>query len=394
MNLIMASTNRIDEVLEIAEAGSLPVCRMILASPETHYPQLDTRTGRYRMEEGYLPGRGFRWAGFLAGRLWLLFDLTGNLLIRDAAHRLSLRIRNGLNESRPMDRGNCGFDGYYALCAGAVITGDGELRKGALESADVIQDLYIEKAKLYIQNSWLDAIVSETPACLLPILWAHSQGERNAEPVREHVHIMLKGGMLREDGSCQHRLFFNRENGEIARADTSQGFSETSTWARAQAWLMHSLLCCLETFGDDGAIRTALEKASMWYVAHLPEDGLLYYDFNDPRLSEIPRDSCGTLIGLVALRRCLALGLLDDRARQAADRSEIAILDRCVGPGGVVLHGSWGVGEGKSRWNTLFPQQDVMPYGNYWLLEMLHRQLKPDSRVFSFTHKGERRAAK
>jgi hypothetical protein len=36
----------------------------------------------------------------------------------------------------------------------------------------------------------------------------------------------------------------------------------------------------------------------------------------------------------------------------------------------------------------------VMPYGNYWLLEMLHRQLKPDSRVFSFTHKSERRAGK
>jgi hypothetical protein len=42
------------------------------------------------------------------------------------------------------------------------------------------------------------------------------------------------------------------------------------------------------------------------------------------------------------------------------------------------------VGEGKSRWNTLFPQQDVMPYGNYWLLEMIHRECRPASKAFSF----------
>jgi unsaturated chondroitin disaccharide hydrolase len=380
----MRNSARFDETIELAEGGALPVCRIVLASSPSDFPQLDTRTGRYRIQEGYLPGRGFRWAGFLTGRLWLLYDLTGNLLIRDAAYELSRRISKGLAQSRPMDRGNCGFDAYYALCVGAELTGDRALHEAALESADILEDLYSTKARLYYQNAWLEAIVSETPACLLPILWAYGHGERSADRIKEHVYTMLQGGMLREDGSCQHRLFFDPERGGIVRVDTSQGYSENSTWARAQAWLLHSLVSCLEAYGDDELIRTSLERAARWYVAHLPEDGLLYYDFNDPRLTEIPRDSCGTIIGLVALRRCLALGLLDETAREAADRSEAVILERCVGPGGVVLHGSWGVGEGKSRWNTLFPQQDVMPYGNYWLLEMIHRECRPASKIFSF----------
>ncbi len=379
------TSTRFDETIELAEGGALPVCRMVLASSSNDFPQLDTRTGRYSIQEGYLPGRGFRWAGFLAGRLWLLYDLTGNLLIRDAAHELSRRISKGLAQSRPMDRGNCGFDAYYALCVGAELTGDRALHEAALESADVLEDLYSTKARLYYQNAWLEAIVSETPACLLPTLWAYGHGERKADRLKEHVYTMLEGGMLRADGSCQHRLFFDPERGGIVRVDTSQGYSENSTWARAQAWLLHSLVSCLEAYGDDDLIRSSLERAARWYVENLPEDGLLYYDFNDPRLTEIPRDSCGTIIGLVALRRCLALGMLDDTAREAANRSEAAILERCVGPGGVVLHGSWGVGEGKSRWNTLFPQQDVMPYGNYWLLEMIHRECKPESKVFSFS---------
>jgi unsaturated chondroitin disaccharide hydrolase len=135
---------------------------------------------------------------------------------------------------------------------------------------------------------------------------------------------------------------------------------------------------------EDPRIRDALGKAARWYVANMPEDGILYYDYDDPRKAEIPRDSCGTLLGTVALRRCAALGIDVGDGLALADRSEAELLQNYVAPGGVMLHGSWGVGEGKSRWNTLFPKQDVMPYGNYWLPELLHRQLKPASTVFAF----------
>lgn len=378
-----AHHERLHETVEACVAGATPVCRKILATPADHYPQLNTRSGNYTMVRGYLPeDRGFRWAGFLAGRLWLLHGLTGDLLLRDAALALARRITAGLQGSK-VDRGNIGFDVYHGVCVGYEVTGLPELREMALIGARAMEDLWCQSAKVYWQNSWMDAFVSETPACLLPLLWAHRHSQADAERLRTHVLKSLEGGMLRSDGSVQHRLFFSRD-GIITGIDTSQGYQAKSTWGRAQAWLLHSLASCLESFAD-ARIRDAFERAVSWYLSRLPQDGVLYYDFDDTRFDEIPRDSCGTLIATVALLRAADLGVEPDRCRQAALRSEREILANYVAPGGVVLHGSWGTGEGKSRWNSLFPRQDVMPYGNYWLAELLHRRLRPQSGVFSFT---------
>ena len=254
-----------------------------------------------------------------------------------------------------------------------------------------MEGLYCGPAKLYWQSVWFDATVSETPACLIPILWARRHGAGQFERIRDHVHSTLDAGMLRDDGSVQHRLLFDSKKGGITGVDTSQGFQPNSTWARGQVWMVHSLVSCLESF-EDARIRDALAKAARWYVGKMPEDAVLYYDYDDPRLSEIPRDSCGTLIGLIAVRRCAALGIDVGDGSLLSDRSELELLRNYVSPGGVMLHGSWGVGEGKSRWNTLFPRQDVMPYGNYWLVEMLHRSLKPDSDIFSLSPNANRAA--
>jgi unsaturated chondroitin disaccharide hydrolase len=371
-----------EDVVEMCVAGAQPIARTILASPRGEFPQLNTRSGNYTMEAGYLPGRGFRWAGFLNARMWLLHDLSGDALMGEAALELSRRIGYAVRGTQ-VDRGNTGFDVYHGICVGYEVSGEPELRELGLACAVAMEGLYCAPAQLYWQSVWFNATVSETPACLLPILWAKRHGVDAGDRILRHVHQTLDAGMVREDGSVQHRFLFDPVNGGITGADTSQGYARTSTWGRAQPWLMHSFASCLES-ADDTRIRDALGRAARWFVAHMPEDGILYYDYDDPRRGEIPRDSCGTLLGSVALRRCAALGIDVGDGLALADRSEAELLRNYIAPGGVVLHGSWGVGEGKSRWNTLFPLQDVMPYGNYWLAELLHRQMRPDSDVFSF----------
>jgi unsaturated chondroitin disaccharide hydrolase len=54
--------------------------------------------------------------------------------------------------------------------------------------------------------------------------------------------------------------------------------------------------------------------------------------------------------------------------------------------GGAVLHGTWGrmrhIEPGKPRLGR-FPQEDVMPYGNYWIAECLYREMSNDWSVLS-----------
>jgi unsaturated chondroitin disaccharide hydrolase len=286
-----------------------------------------------------------------------------------------------------VDRGNIGFDIYHGICLGFEITRDPRMLELALAGAEAMEGLYCAPARLYWQSVWFDATVAETPACLLPVLWARRHSAGQFKRIQDHVHATLDAGMLRPDGSVQHRLLFDSAKGGITGADTSQGYKPDSTWARGQTWMMHSLVSCLESF-EDARIREALGKAARWYVSRMPEDAILSYDYDDPCHADIPRDSCGTLIGLIALRRCAALGIDVADGLALADRSELELLRNYVSPGGVMLHGSWGVGEGKSRWNTLFPKQDVMPYGNYWLIEMLHRGLRPASGIYAFNPQG------
>src|SRR4051794_11319900 len=205
-------THSYEDIVDMCVAGAQPIARKILASTSEQFPQLNTRSGNYTMESGYLPGRGFRWAGFLNGRLWLLHDLSGDALMRDAASELSRRIGTAVRGTKA-DRGNIGFDVYHGICVGYQVSGDAELRELGLAGAQAMEGLYCGPARLYWQSVWFNASVSETPACLLPIMWARRHGVAAGDRISHHVHQTLDAGMLRDDGSVQHRFLFDPVNG-------------------------------------------------------------------------------------------------------------------------------------------------------------------------------------
>jgi unsaturated chondroitin disaccharide hydrolase len=75
-----------------------------------------------------------------------------------------------------------------------------------------------------------------------------------------------------------------------------------------------------------------------------------------------------------------------ERYQSVAQATLKALIADFLTVGGVVLHGSWGrmrhIEPGKPRLGR-FPQEDVMPYGNYWIAECLYRALSDDWSVLS-----------
>jgi len=67
-----------------------------------------------------------------------------------------------------------------------------------------------------------------------------------------------------------------------------------------------------------------------------------------------------------------------ERYQQVIDGSVKQMLNRYLTPGGILMGGSWG---SLSRSD---PPEVVMSYGNYYIVELVHRELEPDSRLFSF----------
>ncbi|MCG3770837.1 MAG: Unsaturated chondroitin disaccharide hydrolase [Nitrosomonadaceae bacterium] len=217
---------------------------------------------------------------------------------------------------------------------------------------------------------------------LLPLMWAKDQDRSLADSARLHHDNILRFGLVRSDFSTWQRLEFAPGSWEPGSPHTIQGFRDTSTWTRGQAWAIHSFTSAYEAYRVEKYLDTALGLVQ-WFLMKLGNDLVPPYDFDDPDNANGPRDSCTAAIVANALLR-LAVLHPPSRAefRHQASRILAELVTNYLTSGGVLLHGSWG--RAKRRFNLgRFPQEDVMPYGNYWIAEALFRWQCEDWAILS-----------
>jgi unsaturated chondroitin disaccharide hydrolase len=117
-----------------------------------------------------------------------------------------------------------------------------------------------------------------------------------------------------------------------------------------------------------------------------------YYDFDDPERELLPRDSCAAALSVTALQSYAAAPGEVTRVSQVIDGVLGELCRNYVSVGGLLLHSSIGrivklygrtqdrapPGFRKGGVPARFPQEDIMPYGNYFIAEALHRRLRED----------------
>lgn len=347
------------------------------------YPSFNYMNGAYDLRDAYVIDREgyFQWIGFLIGRLWLIFRLTGDTKYSDAAHRLCTMISPHLI-NRVHVNADVGFDVYYALCLGALATKSAELRDQAINASRGLLNLFLPEPGVFCQMLPFYATVIDTGAMLLPLMWAKDQDRSLADSARLHHDNILRFGLVRSDFSTWQRLEFAPGSWEPGSPHTIQGFRDTSTWTRGQAWAIHSFTSAYEAYRVEKYLDTALGLVQ-WFLMKLGNDLVPPYDFDDPDNANGPRDSCTAAIVANALLR-LAVLHPPSRAefRHQASRILAELVTNYLTSGGVLLHGSWG--RAKRRFNLgRFPQEDVMPYGNYWIAEALFRWQCEDWAILS-----------
>ena len=95
---------------------------------------------------------------------------------------------------------------------------------------------------------------------------------------------------VRPDGSVNHIVVHDLETGEMIWVHGGQGFSGTSCWTRGEAWALYGYTMMFRESADEKYLQQAINVADM-IIPYLPEDGVPYWDFNDPRIPEIYRDA-------------------------------------------------------------------------------------------------------
>lgn len=183
---------------------------------------------------------------------------------------------------------------------------------------------------------------------------------------------------FRPDHSSHHLVIYNPTTGKPIKKQTVQGASDSSAWARGQAWGLYGFTLMYRESGDIQYLEQA-NRIAQFLLNHpnLPSDHIPYWDFNATDIPETPRDaSAGAIICSALLELATYVDAKQGRRyAKAAEKmlkslSSAAYRAKPGTNGGLVL--MHGVGNYPRNADIDVP----LIYGDYYYIEALHRYLK------------------
>jgi unsaturated chondroitin disaccharide hydrolase len=205
------------------------------------------------------------------------------------------------------------------------------------------------------------------------LFWAGTHGGDSAWATMAERHALTSArAHVRADGSTAHVALFDPATGALERTVTWQGYSDSSAWARGQAWAIHGLSASYARTRRPELLAAA-QRSADWFVTHLPADAVPYWDFRHPAIPNTERDASAAAIaasGLYDLARWSDASTAG-RYRAAADQMISALATNYMAPptpnGAVLLHSTGNRPQGG--------EIDVgIVYADYFFVEALLRR--------------------
>ncbi|GEN34027.1 MULTISPECIES: glycoside hydrolase family 88 protein [Aneurinibacillus] len=257
--------------------------------------------------------------GYWNGMNWLAAAATKDALYHNWAQKWTELLKKRI-ESKTVFRG---YLFYYGAALGSILVGDQMAKDIAISAARSIVSQYNPKARLIPLGDEAEEAssvgntetnidgVSASPL----LLWASREtGDSSlAEIAINHAlqHVEL---CVRSDGSvCQSATF--DQSGNLLKRYTHKGYSDESTWARAQAWAMIHYTAAYQWASREKKLLDTAILVSDWWVHHLPDDGVAFWDFDDPAIPDTNRDTSATAIAASALLKLSHLVEDEDRSK-------------------------------------------------------------------------------
>ncbi|MEG2909007.1 MAG: glycoside hydrolase family 88 protein [Erysipelotrichaceae bacterium] len=321
--------------------------------------------------------------GFWTGMLWLAYEYTKDDKYRALAEKNVDSFYHRIKNNIEVDHHDLGF--LYSLsCVSAYkITGNEKAKEAALMAADKLLTRFQEKGQ-FIQ-AWgeynnpkhyrfiIDCMLN------LPLLYWASEVSGNNKYVdiaKKHFETNCKY-IIRDDASAYHTYYMDPLSGEPVRGATHQGYNDTSSWARGQAWGVYGFPLNYR-YTKDKKVVPLYKGMTNYFLNRLPEDNVSYWDliFNDD--AKQSRDSSAAAISVCGMMEMdKYLGNIDvDKAvyHGACDNILRSLIHNYTSrnhePGDPILyHGvySWHSGKGVDEGNI---------WGDYYYFEALMRYTK------------------
>ena len=322
--------------------------------------------------------------GFWTGVIWLAYEHTGDDAFQKSAQVQVESFLDRIKNKIDVNHHDMGFLYSLSCVAAYKLTGNEHAKKAALLAADHLVERYRERGKFL--QAWgnpgepkeyrliIDCLLN------LPLLyWATEvTGDPSYEDKAEnHIKTAMKC-ILRPDHSTYHTHFFDVETGEPTYGVTHQGNRNGSAWARGQAWGIYGIALSYR-YLKNPEYMDLFYSVTDYFIEHLPEDLIPYWDFDFDTGSEEPRDSSASAIAVCGILE-MAKYLEKEKAQvylTAADRMLRALTDLCANrdyktSNGLLLHGTYAR---NSKENTCTDRgvDECNTWGDYFYMEALTR---------------------
>jgi unsaturated chondroitin disaccharide hydrolase len=277
--------------------------------------------------------------GAWPGELWLAHKLTGEERFRDLARTWCLRLR----PRATLETAFKGFGFYCGAALGDILAGDETGRTVALEAATSLARQFDARLGLIPLGKDAEeageigrAFSSIDSLQAVPLLlWAADvTGEASFRAVAiPHLSRVLDIH-CRPDGSIVQSSELDARDGRVVRHFTHKGYSDASVWGRAQAWgMLYSVMGYARCPEKETWLARSMAAAD-WWLAHVPADGVAYWDFDDPAIPDTERDTAATAITCSALLKLGEVAPPERRNtyRAAAEKAAAALVSRYLTP--------------------------------------------------------------
>lgn len=353
---------------------------------------LETFTEKFQSSNSfdgfYEPTENVEWTtGFWTGVIWLAYEYTGDVIFKEAGEIQVESFLERIREKIDVNHHDMGFLYSLSCVAAYKLTGNEHAKEAALLAADHLAERYREKGQFL--QAWgnpgepkeyrliIDCLLN------LPILYWASEvtGDPSyAGKAESHIKTAMTC-ILRPDDSTYHTHFFDVETGEPTYGVTHQGNRNGSAWARGQAWGVYGIALSYRYLKNPEYIDLFC-RVTDYFVEHLPEDLVPYWDFDFDTGSEEPRDSSASAIAVCGILE-MAKYLDGEKAGKyldAADKMLCALIEKCAnkdikGSNGLLLHGTY-ARDSKENTCTNRGVDECNTWGDYFYMEALTRRYK------------------
>lgn len=318
-------------------------------------------------------------SGFYPGTAWLAYEYAQDEQVKDIALRHTVKLDSIRFRTNDHDVGfqlNCSYGNAFRL------TGNKDfkavLHDGAHSLATRLNPtIGCIRSWDYDGRPWDFPVIIDNMMnleLLLKVGQMYDEPEL-CEKAVSHADVTMKNH-FREDGSSWHLVDYNPLTGNVNKKQTVQGYSDDSAWSRGQSWGLYGFTMMYQYTRDEKYLCHALKVAD-YLLPRLPEDGVPYWDYDDPDIPDAPRDASAAAImasALVSLSEFVE-GERSDKYLSAAENivrtlaSEEYLSEEGSNCGFILKHG---VGFLKAGSEVDVP----LTYSDYYFLEAILKLLK------------------